>query len=87
MTYIPSTPSANGSRVPPCPIFTISLANLRFLPVGIGFFGILLSSTNIREVTMSCLMSLTTDIEVGPEGFATANSPETGKEERAFGIV
>jgi hypothetical protein len=78
----PRTPSASGSRVPPCPILTTSRP---CLPVVLRF-GVftcpcwsLDASTNSRELATSTLMSFMTDIDVGPEGLMTPKSADNGK--------
>ena len=75
---------ANGSRVPPCPIFTISLLLFHFLRFGFPFFPSFWAtsfscSTNKGEVLIRFFMSLIMAIDVGPVGFATAKRPESGE--------
>jgi hypothetical protein len=89
--YSPSTPSANGSNVPPCPNLGRSegLLALPGLDLPLFFFCFSLSantfwysswSTSRRDLANRGLSRSKIDIDVGPDGFTIANRPSSGSE-------
>lgn len=74
----PKTPSAKGSRVPPCPALTSPppfLLGFFFVP---RFLSRVSASTKSGESLINDCMRSTTAMEVIPLGFATAKRPLRG---------